>query len=163
MNKKILATLILSVFLGSSGLFALGIGLQGGFTAGGGYGSGAVTFKLDSMPWVFAANGSFGNALGFGITADKWIANKNLTGPLNYFYGWGLAGSFFITENYQSVSVGARILGGLNMFLLDNFLELYLQGAWQPEVNIGLSKDHSGLDAVLINFPINLGFRFWLK
>jgi len=160
MNKKLVAAVFLSIVLGSSSLFAFGIGLQGGFVSPGGYGNGAVTFKLDTMPWIFAANASFGDAFGFGITADNWLANKKLAGPFNYYYGWGLAGSLFLTEGAQAVFVGGRALGGVNLFVLDKVLEFYLQAAWQPGVSIFIA-DKSGLDVVLLSFPANIGFRFW--
>ena len=49
-----------------------------------------------------------------------------------------------------------RALVGTNVFLLDKFLELYLQAAWQPGLYIA-----SGIHPVLVSFPINAGFRFW--
>lgn len=162
MNKKIIALALALVVLGTGSVFALGIGLQGGFDPSAvGTGSLAVTFKLDSAPWVFAANGSFGDHLGFGLTGDMWIANKNLVGPVNYYYGWGLAGNLFFSEKVVTMGAGFRILGGLNAFILDNFLEFYLQAAWQPSIGAVLG-DSSGLSTTLFSFPANIGFRFWL-
>lgn len=162
MNKKIIALTLALVVLGTGSVFALGIGLQGGFDPSSvGTGSLAVTFKLDSAPWVFAVNGSFGDHLGLGLTADMWRANKNLVGPLNYYYGWGLAGSLYFSENAVAMGAGFRILGGLNAFILDNFLEFYLQAAWQPNIGAVLS-DSSGLSYSLFSFPADIGFRFWL-
>jgi hypothetical protein len=162
MRKKLFATVLLAVVLGSSSLFAFGIGLQGGFIAGNaGYGNGAVTFKLDDMPWIFAANASFGDHLGFGITADNWLANKELAAPLKYYYGWGLAGSVFLSDGWQTLFAGGRALAGVNLFVLDDVLEFYLQVAWQPGISVYIG-DKSGLDPVLFSFPGAFGFRFWL-
>lgn len=163
MNKKLVAIAVLSLVIGSSSLFAFGIGLQGGFSAGpggAGGGTGAVTFKLDTMPWVFAANATFGNQTSIGVTADNWLANKRFVSILNYYYGWGLAGAATVGENAQGVFVGARALGGLNLFMLDKVLEFYIQIAWQPGVALVLAQN-SSINPVLVNFPGAFGFRFW--
>lgn len=163
MNKKLLAATALVLVIGTSSLFAFGIGIQGGFSVsqdGVGSGSGAVTFKLDSMPWVFAADATFADRTSVGVTADNWIANRPLAGLLNYFYGWGIAGSASVEEAVQYGFIGARVLGGLNVFLLDKHLEFYTQIAWQPGFSIVLSGN-SSIDTVLRSFPGAFGFRFW--
>ena len=51
MKKKMLAIAVAMLVFASTGAFALGIGLQGGFDPGlAGTGTGAVTFKLDNAP-----------------------------------------------------------------------------------------------------------------
>lgn len=158
--KKITVILALLLVLTTASVFALGIGAQAGYVVGGAPG-GALTFKLDNAPWVFALDGSAsGNAFNIGLTGDMWLANKNLAGPFNYYYGWGLAGAVAVGGEAFSLFAGVRALAGLNVFVLDNFLEFYLQGAWQPGVSIAFGNDLH-VNPVFVSFPVNLGFRFW--
>ncbi|MCR4939346.1 MAG: hypothetical protein K5930_04455 [Treponemataceae bacterium] len=150
--------LVFLVVICSTSLFAFGIGVQGGSNLNGGGGNVAITFKLDNKPWVFAVDGYFlDNYVSLGITADMWIAAKKLSGPFGFFYGWGFAGNIGLGEPVR-LGIAARALGGLNLKLLDNFLELYLQLAWQPGISI-LPK----FGVNLWSFPVQAGFRFWLK
>ncbi len=155
--KKLLAVLAVLFVMGTTSVFALGIGAQGGSNIGGAFAGGAgITFKLDDKPFVFAADGYFGNVVSVGLTADMWLANPTISGGLGYFYGWGVAGSISIA-NDLGFGVGARLLAGLNFKLLDGFLEFYLQGAWQPMLYI-----LPGFDPDPWSFPIQGGFRFWI-
>lgn len=157
MKKKLFAVLAAFVIAGTTSVFAkTGIGAQGGFVAGENAPGGALTFKLESIPCVFAVDAMLGSYTSVGVTADWWIANPKIEGSWGYYYGVGLAGSVNIGENSGSVGVGARALVGTNVYLLDNFLELYLQAAWQPMLWIA--------DPITPNFfciPVNIGFRFW--
>ena len=87
--KKLTVFLALLLVLTTTSVFALGIGAQAGYVGGGP--GGALTFKLDTAPWVFAVNvDSLVNPLSIGGTADMWLANKNFACPFNYYYGWGV-------------------------------------------------------------------------
>lgn len=156
--KKLLAVLAVLIVMGTTSVFALGIGAQGGANVGGGvHGNGALTFKLDDKPFVFALDvNPYPNWFGVGLTADMWLANPKISGDLGYFYGWGLAGSVDLGTNYLGLNVGARLLAGLNFKLLDGFIELYVQGAWQPTLAI-----LPGIGFDLFSFPVNGGIRFW--
>ena len=156
--KKLLAVLAVLFVMGTTSVFALGIGAQGGARVGRDtVGNGALTFKLDDKPFVFAVDGSFrSNYIGVGLTADMWLANPSISGPFGYYYGWGLAGSVGIGGDYLGFDIGARLLGGLNCKLLDGFIELYLQAAWQPTLAI-----LPGIGFDLFSFPVNGGIRFW--
>lgn len=164
MNKRFFCIVSLVLVFSTGSMFALGIGAQAGYVAGHNHSNGALTFKLDTSPWVFAINvdGINHDYLGIGLTADRWIANKTIGKPIAYYYGWGLAGSLYSAhERFSNVFLGARALIGLNAFLVDNFLELYAQIAWQPGVVIHVNgDDRIYLDA--ISFPVNIGFRFWI-
>ncbi len=164
MKKKLVCVLSLMLILGSVSIFAIGIGAQAGYVAGPNYSNGALTFKLDTTPWVFALNidGMSNDYLGIGLTADNWIANKPIEAPLNYYYGWGLAGSLVSShDKYTDIFLGVRGLVGINAFVVDKFLELYAQIAWQPGIVINL-EGNSGMYLDPLSFPVNLGFRFWL-
>ena len=158
MKKAIMIAAL--VVIGTASIFAFGIGVQGGYSLGPGMGGAAITFKLDKLPWVFAADGYLvNNNLAFGLTADMWLANKTLAGPLNYYYGWGLAGNIGIGGEHLTFGLYARALAGLNAYFLNNFLEVYLQLAWQP----GIQISNSGVTALLVHFPVAAGIRFWIK
>ena len=155
MNKKIIALLLVVALASTGAVFAkTGVGVQGGYNFGGGAGA-ALTFKLDSLPCVFALDLGLGNGIAVGLTADWWIANPKIEGTWGWYYGVGLAGSVHLGDPL-GLAVGARALVGTNVFLIDNFLELYLQAAWQPTLSI-LPKPGVSLFSV----PVNGGFRFW--
>ena len=162
MNKKFLGLMAALIVLGSTSVFAFGIGAQLGYTAGGNSTGAAVTFKLDSVPWVFAVDvGGIGsNYMSFGLTADMWLANKTFAKPFGYFYGWGLAGSFAGSGDSAYLFLGGRVYLGVNAFFAKVF-ELYAQVAWQPGISFYFS-DNGGISPVIASFPLNLGFRLWL-
>ena len=153
--KKLLSVLAVLFVIGTAKVFALGIGAQGGYTVNGAP-SGAVTFKLNNVPCVFAVNADIGEVTSIGVTADWWIANPVITGPWCYYYGVGLAGSIAIGNSDGATFVGGRALVGTNVFLINKFLELYLQIAWQPGISI-----HDGIHPVYDQIPLNAGLRFW--
>ena len=159
--KKLFSVLAVLFVLGTTHAFSVGIGAQFGYTIGGNSGA-ALTVKLDNLPPVFALDLGFGtNYLSFGGTADWWIANPNLAGPINFYYGPGIAASFVNAgDNYTALNVGGRLVAGLNFFLVD-FFELYLQVAWQPTFGIVLSGESSNGGFNFGAVPVNLGFRFW--
>ena len=152
--KKLLSILAVLFVLGTANVFALGIGAQGGYTVNGAP-SGAVTFKVDGVPCVFAVNADIGNVTTVGVTADWWIANPVIEGTWHYYYGVGLAGGVALGD-VNAIFVGGRALVGTNVFLINNFLELYLQAAWQPGISIV-----NGIHPTYNQVPVNVGFRFW--
>ena len=157
--KKLFSVLAVLFVLGTTSAFArTGIGLQGSLSAGGSTAKGAgVTFKLSNVPCVFAvAAPNFVDPLIVGVSADWWIANPVIEQTWHYYYGVGLAGAVTLVENGSSISIGGRALVGTNVFLVNNFLEFYLQGAWQPMFTIS-----NGAQPNIVNFPFDLGFRFW--
>jgi len=157
MKKRLLAVLAAFVIAGTTSVFAkTGIGAQAGFVAGENAPGGAVTFKVEKFPCVFAVDAMLGSYTSIGVTADWWIANPKIEGTWGYYYGVGLAGSVSVGQNTGNIQVGGRALVGTNVFLLDKFLELYAQAAWQPTLVIG---DPIHPDPFRI--PVNVGFRFW--
>ncbi|MCQ2981386.1 MAG: hypothetical protein MJ178_01365 [Treponemataceae bacterium] len=157
MNKKIIALLAVLVLAGSASMFAVGIGAQAGVV--GASKDAALTFKLDSSPYLFAVNigGLGGGATSVGLVADSWMANKTFAKPFAYFYGVGFGAGFASAGDNILVTVGPRLVGGLNVFLAKQF-ELYAQIAWQPSLIIATNN---GIDFKIDHFPVNVGFRFW--
>ncbi len=151
MKKKFLTVLALLAVLSTSRVFALGIGAQGGYPPGG-----SLTFKVDKLPCVFAADLWAGPAgLNVGLTADWWIANPKIEGTWGYFYGVGVGGNVFLGEPF-AFNIGPRVLVGTNVFLFDKFLELYIQAAYQPMLKIG-----GDIDFDWFSFNAAGGFRVW--
>ena len=160
MNKKFLGIFAALVVLGSTGAFAsAAIGLQGGYSPAGDYAgfNGALTFKLSSVPAVFAANVSMsGNELNsIALQGDWWVSNPKLAGMFHYFYGPGFAVGVYGVSSNPGLYAAFRAVGGVNLFVVKP-LELYLQAAWQPGVYVGNTLSWDGLC-----FPIQFGFRFW--
>lgn len=155
--KKLCAILVVLFVIGTVNLFAFGIGVQGGASVGNGTAGGAaITFKLDNAPWVFAADAAFyPNYVGLGLTADMWLGNPTISGSFGWFYGWGVAAGVGLGDIF-ALNIGARVFAGLNFLLLDDFLELYIQAAWQPTLCI-----LPDIDPWLLNFPVTGGIRFW--
>ncbi len=165
MKKRLLAVVAALFVAGASSAFAsAALGAQGGVVVGGGAGNGAITFKLSDVPCVFALDAVFGGSyLSVGLTADWWIANPKIDGTWGYYYGVGLAGAVDLAsgENYSfaQVAVGPRAFVGTNVFILDGFLELYAQVAYQPMAYFGGSN--SSVNFGWLSFPVNAGFRVW--
>ena len=155
--KKLFSVLAVLFVMGTASVFAkTGVGLQGGPVIGNGIGgSGAVTFKLSTVPCVFAVSIPSFEPLCVGVTADWWIANPKIERNWGWFYGVGL-GAAFRTGDNSAFGFGGRAFVGTNVFLLNKFLELYIEGAWNPMLWID-----NGVKPALVNFPIDLGLRFW--
>ena len=156
--KKLFSVIAVLLTLGTASVFAkTGVGLQaGGVISNGGFGgTGAVTFKINSIPCVFAVTVPSFDPFAVGLTADWWIDNPMIQRNWGWFYGVGVAAAFY-TGNTSTFGLGFRAVVGTNVFLLNKFLELYAEAAWQPMFFIS-----NGFNASLLNFPINAGFRFW--
>ena len=162
MKNKIMALAAALMVFGVANTFALGIGVQGGLGVGskttGGPG---LTLKLDQLPWVFAGNASFGDGLGIGVTADMWLANPNLVAFLNGYFGWGVAGTVYLSDSKVSIGAGGRLLAGLNAKFFNDFLEAYLQIAWQPGATFNLAEGEDLIGANIFYIPANIGVRLW--
>jgi hypothetical protein len=154
--KKLFSVLAVLFVLGTVNVFALGIGPQGGYTVNGSP-SGALTLKVDGVPCVFAISAELGSYTSIGVTADWWVANPKIEQTWGYYYGLGLAGAFAVSGNAGGIFVGGRAVLGTNVFLINNFIEPYVQVAWQPGVAIVNDK----VTGVFDSFPINIGLRFW--
>lgn len=151
--KKFVLVIAALLVLGTTSAFAKGkgksfaIGAQAGYPLGG-----AVTFKISSVPCVFAAD--FGGGY-IGATADWWMANPTISGSWKYYYGAGVYGGI----GGGVIAVAPRLLVGTDVYVLDNFLEFYLQAAWEPTIYVGGAN---GINTAWVNIPVNAGFRFWL-
>lgn len=154
--KKLIAVMVLGILIGTASIFAFGIGVQGGGGygfGGSGYviGGGALTFKLDSSPWVFAVDGGWNR---ISISADQWFINKPFASPFNFFVGWGVYVGMGLGGR-NLLAVGGRLPIGINAFFVDGMIEPYFQIV--PSVGFSTIP---GFD-IDLGAAANLGFRFW--
>ncbi len=157
--KKIMLALVLLLCVSASGVFALGLGVQGDFNVGENTDAGlSASIKFDSIPFYFAVKTSFTNDyFALGLTADNWILNDTfIQEPFKWFIGWGLYTNMVIADPF-GISVGGRIPVGLNAFFANGFVEPYIQVA--PSIGITFLPDLHFPDW---SVPISLGVRFWL-
>jgi hypothetical protein len=164
MKKKVFILAAVLLVVTTTGAFSLGIGLQYNGNAGKVFTNGvALTFKVDSIPLVFATNWVFDedNAQ-FGLTADYWIFNNKITNvgsaSLNWFLGIGAFANFAFPDDEFVFVGGARVPVGLNMFIAKGVFEPFIQIA--PSFGIRIIPK---LDAEDLFFPISIGFRVWFK
>ncbi|MDR2794129.1 MAG: hypothetical protein LBB61_10790 [Treponema sp.] len=152
MKKFALVLFVLAISAGS--VFAdhpsgWGIGLQGGWTGGGG---GGLTIKAPQLPVYWTVNASTG---WLGVSGDYYFIDNTLVSGANL--GWYLGVGGFANIAYNSwFGLGVEVPIGLSWQPL-NFLELYIQAV--PNVGIGIYS--GGLDLWPNFFGASLGIRFW--
>ena len=156
MNKKSLIVIAIMMLTCIGGVFAFGIGVQGGYNLGV-PGNVAITFKLDSVPIIFAGNFYIADDLfAVGLTGDYWMLNENISGPFNWFTGAGVGTTISIpNEGKMGFLLAARVPVGINAYFADNFVEPYIQ--------LVPMLDLSFLPSIALRFDLdlNLGVRFW--
>lgn len=165
MKKKLLAVVLGLFVMGTSSVFAMGIGGQAGWPMGV-----AFTYKMDDVDDIIAVNlTSNASGVAFGLYDDYWFVNQNipslLNGMLNYFVGAGAYCEFVLNESYMDFGLFARVVGGVNAFFLaDDFLEVYFQIGIMP--GYGATLWWSTLtDSSSFRFKIgaDVGARIWLR
>lgn len=164
MKKKLLILVAVLFVSTTTSVFAFGIGLQYNGNAGRVFTNGAaVTFKIDSIPLIFAANWVFDEDYSqFGITGDYWILNNKITNvgsaSLNWFVGIGAFANFVFPDDEFVFVGGMRIPVGLNMFIGNGVFEPFVQVA--PSFGVQIVPKLATEDMF---FPISIGFRVWFK
>ena len=158
MIKRIALIFLVLLMLGTGTMaFAkTGLGVAAGAPIGGNLpGTNTMlSLKIDSVPLLLGIGVRVRNDnFNIGITADNWIANNNLIDFLNWYIGVGGYVGLGIGGN-ASIDAGIRIPIGLNTFLLDRVLELFLEVA--PTIGVALP-----LDFPTWGFQSAFGFRIW--
>jgi len=168
MNKKLIA-LLLVIALATTSVFAVGIGIQLGGLAGlQGRFAAALTVKpSDNVPWVFAVDFAISpNWINIGLAADWWAMNPEIKGLWHWFWGFGLGMYADLIGNVGAgFGLGPRFLIGMN-WRFTSWFELYTHIAWQPMLGFGAVYNgfinyNNNFYFSLVNFPINVGIRFW--
>jgi len=108
--KKLVIVLALAAIIATGTVFAdhpsgWGIGFVGNYSSWGfGGQGGGLSLKAPSIPIYWAI--SFGVGLdyfGLGVTGDYYLYDKNISGPLNWFFGVGGYVTFYsYSANYLS-------------------------------------------------------------
>lgn len=187
MKKRIAALAAAVVLSASAGIFATGLGpqtnLEPSFTPGYASSSGtwgmSLSAKFDSLPiyWALSTDGGYytyndsdGDSVGTTLlsttlTGDYWVMNPTIKGIWKWYWGFGGAVSTGISTNGKNfyLKAGPRAVIGMNWHFCDGFLELYTQGALQPEIEFAFGEDgtENGVVRVPFYFPFNTGLRFW--
>lgn len=156
--KKFAIAAFLALAIGAGSLFAdhpggWGIGLQGGWSGGGG---GALTLKAPQLPiyWTINANTGW-----LGVSGDYYFIDKSLASGAAGTLGWYLGVGGFVSIAYNSwIGIGIEVPIGLSWLPLD-FLEVYLQAAPYAGLGIGGGDIFFWPDGIPLGG--SLGIRFW--
>lgn len=189
MKKTILAAVAAVAITASAGLSATGIGPQidsgVSFVPGSTYvpneWGAACSAKFDSMPvyWALSTDAGYYEyknsdassgwtstmLLTTELTGDYWMMNKEIHGIWRWYWGLGGAVSTALSSDGKNMyfTTGPRGVIGMNWHFCDGFLELYTQGAVQPEIQFAFGEDgtKNGIVRLPVRFPFNVGLRFW--
>ncbi|MFA6856847.1 MAG: hypothetical protein WCR31_06525 [Treponema sp.] len=184
MNKKILALAAAVVLTSPAVVCATGLGpqlnLSSNLTAGypGNFWGLSCSAKFNSMPVYWSLSADTGDYtykdsdnssvktsfLRTTLTGDYWVMNPTIKGIWKWYWGFGGTVSTTVSADWDLyLSVGPRAVIGMNWHFLDGFLELYTQGAFQPEIEFAFGSDGSanGIVRTPVYFPFNIGVRFW--
>jgi len=158
MKKIIIIAVLLSMIIAGNS-FAQGRGwavggafsfdwMQGSETSVSGA---SLLLKFPQLPIMFGFSARFSDPdSAFGMTADWWLFQTNLIGPVKLYIGPGVY-AFFISGVADSFNIGMRIPFGFQIFIVPAF-EIFLEPAIKIEFLPNLPD--FGLTA-------QLGFRFW--
>ena len=142
MKKKILLIALVLMVIAVSGVFATGVGIQGGldFIAGTAYGSDlALSLKLDDLPFMLGLGWDFSSGVVIGATADWWMYETNLISIIDLYMGPGIFGGFSTVSG--EIWLGPRMAAGLQVFFiepLELFIELDPYLTLLPSIGFGL-------------------------
>ena len=153
----------------SINIFSLGIGALGNVTPNLDFPDNsnvsigaACSIKLDRIPFVFSisteVNPENENFI-FGVATDYWLYNSYITNNTKFYIGPGINIKGTTSFDDFGIKIAPRAVFGINYLLLDGFFEIFLQEV----VEFGITKTlTSNTDITYsVNFPIELGFRFW--
>jgi len=109
-----------------------------------------LSLRLWPASFQLGVGATFGTAASFSITGDWWLRTGSISGsPLGYYLALG----GFVT--LPDVTFGARLPLGLQLWLLGDLLELFIEAV-----------PYAGLDvtptAGIYGVGLGAGFRFWL-
>ena len=173
MRKILLVTVVIMMTFVGIQAFGVGIGVEGTGGVGGygayGYGGVMLTVKFDDAPYL-AIGADFWQWGGYvGMTADWWLINNKIAGPLYWYLGVGpyLGMRWYNTNYWGSMygnppsfgfNVGVRVPIGLHVFP-EKWFECFLEFA--PSAGVGFWAFDG--TAVYPDWHLqgSLGVRFW--
>lgn len=158
MKKALLILLALTAI--GTGAWArqsnIGVGVEYVFSYGpvGALNGFAITGKPPVLPIVLGVSLSFGSEVfNLGVTADWWLWQTGIAGPLSLYAGPGLFLGLGLGGD-PDISFGARGVIGLQFFPIDP-LEFFLEGG----INVGLRVGDP--TTLTWGIPVAVGARFW--
>jgi hypothetical protein len=141
--------LILACAVGASA-FEIGIGAEYMFYTTGLSHNALLTLRAWPAPFQLGVGATFGSAPSFSITGDWWLRAGGISGsPLGYYVAVG----GFVTM--PDITFGARLPLGLQLWLLGDLLELFIEAV--PYAGLDVMPSTTGIYGV----GLGLGFRFW--
>jgi hypothetical protein len=153
--KKIVIIIVLFASLVTGNVFGSGWAIGGDFAfnwSNSAYATGAaLCVKFPQLPVMFGFSANLATPLVVGITADWWLFQSHLVGPVEVYIGPGLFLGFNTGGGNGSARFGIRIPVGFQIFIVKAF-EIFIE----PAVSIELvpTLPEFGIQAAL-------GFRFW--
>ncbi|QQO08258.1 hypothetical protein [Breznakiella homolactica] len=159
MKIKVLVLSAVIAVVSAAGAFAFGLGVQfNGNVSDSDFSPGLSLAISSSRHSHYALNWNFsGSTNMIGLTADYWILNPKIAGPLNFLLGGGLYANFLFSSDDFDFNAGIRVPIGVNLLLARNFFEVY--GYVAPSCGVRFYPDF-GFDDFF--FPVALGVRFWI-
>jgi len=110
-----------------------------------------LSLRAWPAPFQLGVGATFGSAPSFSITGDWWLKAGGIPGsPLGYYVALG----GFVT--LPDINFGARLPLGLQVWLLGNLLELFIEAV--PYAGLHIIPSTTGIYGV----GLGAGFRFWL-
>ncbi|MBN1522883.1 MAG: hypothetical protein JW904_00260 [Spirochaetales bacterium] len=112
----------------------------------------ALLLKFPQIPVMWGVSARFTEpSTAIGVTADWWLFQAQLVGPVSIYIGPGLYFWMITTDVSDNLGFGMRIPVGFQIFIMPAF-EIFLE----PALTIGFLP-------VLPDFGLQaaIGFRFW--
>ena len=159
--RLVLPAVLLLVSAARLSAFGVGLQFQGNISSDFDPGI-AVTFKLESLPLIFAADWSFSSdSSEIGLAGDVWLVNPELArfsgGSFHFFAGLGFFAETAFGESRDfAFDAGLRIPLGFNLFLGGRFAEIFVQVV--PSFGLEILPS-LGLERPF--FPLGAGARLW--
>jgi hypothetical protein len=156
MRKAMLIVFVLITIFFSGNLFGQqGWAIGGEFAIDWGqtaYATGAaLCVKFPRIPIMFGFSANLATPLVIGVTADWWLYQSHLVGPVNIYIGPGAFLTFNTSGGDNSLHLGLRIPFGFQIFIIKAF-EIFLEPALAMELVPKLPD---------FRLQAALGFRFW--
>ena len=151
MKKSIVLALV--VFLAcaaAASAFEVAVGAEYMFYTTGLSHNALLSVRLWPSPFQLGLGATFGSAPSFSLTGDWWLKAGGISGsPLGYY----LAVGGFVT--LPEVTFGARLPLGLQVWLVGDLLELFIEAV--PYAGLDVAPSTTGIYGV----GLGAGFRFW--
>lgn len=150
MRKRAVLVIALALAVTAGASAEVAIGAEYMFYTTGLSHNALLSLRAWPMPFQLGVGATFGSAPSFSITGDWWLKTGTISGsPLGYYIG---VGGFVSLPN---VTFGARVPIGLQLWLLGDLLELFIEAVPYAGLIVSPTNGTYGVG-------MGAGFRFWL-